>query len=499
MNTHASRIGAKLARAGLGLCVASAGLMSAMLTPFDNPTAKAASIIQPAERVLSLGVNRGTLIKLDRPANNIFIANPEIADVQIKSPTLIYVFGTAQGETTLYAVGADDNVVFSANIAVAQNMSQIDSMLRMIAPDHDVRAAFMSGMVVLSGHVDKPEQAEELVRMTQTLVGAEQEVVNRLQIATPTQVNLRVKFVEVSRDTLKTLGVAWEGFWSGADASVGLFTSRNVFDLVPNPAASLPGVIPGTVPPLIRQFDVLGGGADTIVGSITSGNFDISAALDALESEGFVSILAEPNLTAISGETATFLAGGEFPIPIPDEDRLVVEFKEFGVGLAFTPTVMGKDRISLRVRPEVSQLSPDGAIAVNGISVPALTTRRAETTVELGSGQSFAIAGLLQNNVTQNVRKLPGLGNLPIIGALFKSDRFRNQETELVIIVTPYLVKPTDLRKLATPLDGKVNPTDMDRYLRGETFRPQPASAQKPLADTPDASVAGPVGFTLAN
>ncbi|RME64446.1 MAG: type II and III secretion system protein family protein [Alphaproteobacteria bacterium] len=484
------------AAAALGSCILG---MESFLPMFGD--AWAASIVHPADRILNLGVNRGTLIKLDRPANNIFIANPEIADVQVKSPTLLYVFGTAQGETTLYAVGADDNVVFSATIAVAQNMSQIENMLRMVAPDTDVQAAFMSGMVVLSGYVEKPEQADEITRLAQTLVGKGQEVVNRLQIATPTQVNLRVKFVEVSRDTLKTLGVAWEGFWSGSDASVGLFTARNVFDLVPNPAASVPGVIPGTVPPLIRQFDTFTGGADTIVGSITSGNFDVSAAIDALESEGFVSILAEPNLTAISGETATFLAGGEFPIPIPDvrTNAVVVEFKEFGVGLAFTPTVMGKDRISLRVRPEVSQLSADGAVSVNGISVPALTTRRAETTVELGSGQSFAIAGLLQNNVTQNVRKLPGLGNLPIIGALFKSDRFRNQETELVIIVTPYLVKPTQLRRLATPLDGKVNPTDMDRYLRGETFRPQPAAAPRPLVDNPDGQVAGPVGFTLSN
>lgn len=481
------------AACGLG---ALGALSATALTPVG---AHAASIIQPAERTLNLGINRGTLIKLDRPANNIFIANPEIADVQVKSPTLLYVFGTAQGETTLYAVGADDNVVFSATIAVAQNMSQVDDMLRMVAPGTDVTASFMSGMVVLNGHVEKPEQADELVRLAKTIVGAGQEVVNRLQIATPTQVNLRVKFVEVSRDTLKTLGVAWEGFWSGSDAALGLFTGHNVFDLVPNPAASLPGVIPGTVPPLIQQFETLTGGTDTIIGSITSGNFDISAAIDALESEGFVSILAEPNLTAISGETATFLAGGEFPVPIPDEDRLVVEFKEFGVGLAFTPTVMGKDRISLRVRPEVSQLSAEGAVSVNGISVPALTTRRAETTVELGSGQSFAIAGLLQNNVTQNVRKLPGLGNIPIIGALFKSDRFRNQETELVIIVTPYLVKPTDLNRLATPLDGKVNPTDMDRYLRGETFRAQPASPPRPLADETAGQIAGPVGFALSN
>src|SRR5690606_8062510 len=195
--------------------------------------------------------------------------------------------------------------------------------------------------------------------------------------------------------------------------------------------------------------------ANSAFGSWSSGDDFVNAALDALAEEGLVNLLAEPNLTALSGETASFLAGGEFPIPIDsDDDGLTIEFKEFGISLAFTPTVLSSNRISLRVRPEVSDLSENGAITINGLTIPALATRRAETTVELGSGQSFAIGGLLSTDIESAVSKYPGLGDLPILGSLFRSTRFQRNETELVILVTPYLVRPVDEPVMALPTDG---------------------------------------------
>jgi pilus assembly protein CpaC len=212
-----------------------------------------------------------------------------------------------------------------------------------------------------------------------------------------------------------------------------------------------------------------------------------------------LSILAEPNLTALSGETASFLAGGEFPIPVPQEDgKVTIEFKDFGVQLAFTPVVLDRGRISLHVGPEVSELTTTGAVSINGFVIPALTTRRAETTVELGSGQSFAIAGLLKNNVDHDVSKFPGLGDLPVLGSLFRSDSFRNDETELVIIVTPYLVRPVSDPGMAVPTDGLNPPNDAERIFLGQ-IDGEPSTADQGNAETgmDDQQLAGSVGFML--
>ena len=208
---------------------------------------------------------------------------------------------------------------------------------------------------------------------------------------------------------------------------------------------------------------------------------DLLGTLDLAENDGLVTTLAEPNLTALSGETASFLAGGEFPIPVSQSlGSVTIEYKQYGVGLAFTPIVLADGRISMRVRPEVSELSNEGSIKLNGYDVPALTTRRAETTVELGSGQSFMIAGLLRNTNTNNIEKAPFLGDLPILGALFRSTSYRRSETELVIIITPYLVRPVS-GQLALPSDGYRAPTDVQRVIEGQSYTgrsgPRPGAA----------------------
>lgn len=456
------------------------------------------------DRDIVLGMNKGTLIRLDKAATNVFIANPNIADVQVKSSRLIYLFGTGEGETTFYAVDSEDNVLFSASITVALNIDRVSSLLKASLPQADIAVKSYNGLVLLTGWVDSPTESELAKSLAQDLVGTRQKVINQIQIQTPTQVNLQVKFAEVSRAMLKQLGFNHENLFTPGNGSFGFATGRDVVNLVETATSTVQTIDPitGAVatiaqPLLTPVFDTLVGGANTVVGGFTGNNISFNSAIDALESEGFASTLASPNLTALSGETATFLAGGEFPVPIPSEDGLAIEFREFGVGLSFTPTVLSNDRINLRVRPEVSELSQDGAIAIAGISVPALVTRRAETTVELGSGEGFAIAGLLQNTVTQNVSKLPGLGNLPVLGALFKSDSFQNQETELVMVVTPYLVKPVDPRKLVLPTDGLRKPDDVERYLRGETFKTRQSSAPSAPASGVGSQGSAGAGFSF--
>ncbi|MEM8799615.1 MAG: type II and III secretion system protein family protein [Pseudomonadota bacterium] len=467
--------------------MASALIGGVALPALIASPAEAAKILRPSSQRLDIGVNKGTLIRLEQDATNIFIANPAVADVQVKSPTLIYVFGVGQGETTLYAMSENDKVLYSATVAVANNVDQLTDMLDAVQPGHQIEVTSMNGMVVLNGFVQQPEEAEEISRLAQNLLGDSQEVINRLKVMSPTQVNLQVKFAEVSRTIVKQVGFNWEAFFGVGGEVFGIATGANAADFVLNDVLGP-----------IRQFNVLNNGTNSIVGSIAESAVDVAFVIDALESEGFVSILAEPNLTAISGETASFLAGGEFPIPIPDEDRLVVEFREFGVGLSFTPIVLANDRINLRVRPEVSSLSQEGAISVNGISVPSLTVRRAETTVELGSGKSFAIAGLLQNTISQDAARTPGLSSIPILGALFKSDRFQNRESELVIIVTPYLVKPVNPDQLKLPNDGYRAPSDIQRYLTGATFKPEPPQG---LQHAPGANhiPRGGAGFVIGN
>ncbi|MEM6682132.1 MAG: type II and III secretion system protein family protein [Pseudomonadota bacterium] len=484
---------------------------ASILAPLSAATAaaQAASIVRPNTRTITLDVSKGTLIRLDRPASNVFIADPKVADVQVKSPQLIYVFGVGDGETSLYAVDSDDRILYSATVAVAQNLGQLKTLISAIAPDETISVSILNGMVVLSGVVERPEVSEEISRLAQDFVGENQKIVNRIKVTTPTQVSLQVKIAEISRDVLKQLGSNWETLLSvGDNGALGFTTGSDLFEIeetifdLLDPATGAPLISAGGLPlqqVFERQIFTRPSSGSSISGGFTGDNLRLGAVIEALETEGFVNILAEPTLIALTGETATFLAGGEFPIPVPDDNRIVIEYKEFGVGLSFTPTVMANDRISMRVRPEVSQLSTEAAIQVNGIAVPGLTTRRAETTVELGSGQGFAIAGLLQQTLSQTAEKLPGLGDLPVLGALFRSDRFRNQETELVIIVTPYLVKPTDPRNLRTPRDGLRPPSDMARYFRGETFATQPMAAPEQTVANGAPMMVGPAGFSIGN
>jgi len=402
-----------------------------------HPVAVAQTLVAPASSEVEVAVGSGRLIRLDRPAASLFVADATIADVQVRGPMLIYLTGKKAGSTTLYAVDGSNAIIMNLGVAVGFDAALLQSTLRRLLPGRVITASTANDALVLSGTVHSAADADEAVRIAARFVADHdpKNIINRLAIDSPTQINLRVRIVEVSRDTVKELGFNWNAIGSIGNFAVGLATGKPF--------------VGGSVSP--PALPLRSGSTDSLFGAYKDGNVDLNMLIDALDQRGLVTLLAEPNLTALSGMPASFLAGGEYPIPVPQaQDVTTIEYKRFGVSLAFVATIVDGNRINLQVRPEVSQLSTSGAIQLNGITVPALTTRRAETTVDLASGQSFAIAGLLQNNSKNGIRKFPGLGDLPVLGALFRSSRYERNETELVIIVTPYLVRPVSM-PLAAP------------------------------------------------
>lgn len=468
-----------------------AGLMAAALTPAPA-TAQAVipDLVTPQDQRLSLESGKGSLIRLPRPAASVFVANPDIADVQIKSPRLIYVLGGQPGETTLYALDERERTLYAATVGVTRNLARLKRVFAELMPTAAITPRSVEGMLVLTGRVQSPSDAAMVERYAKSVTGAA-DVINQVQVIQPSQVNLRVKFAEVSRSILKQLGFNWNVAGSAASEMLVGF------------ATGLTPVLPGeegTVTLFGDLSDPLAlrnSGANSFFGRFDGNNFDANAVIDALDSEGFLTVLAEPNLTAISGETAAFLAGGEFPVPLQEENGLGIEFKQFGVSLAFTPIVLDDGRINIRVEPEVSELSNEGAVSVNGFNIPGLSTRRLQTTVELGSGQSFAIAGLIENSLTQDVSKLPGLGDIPILGALFSSNRFQRNETELLVVVTPYIVRPVAERRLALPTDNLIAPSEAERLLLGKRFRRLPSGDLKRDADRQGRTLKGRAGFSF--
>ncbi|MFW2852889.1 type II and III secretion system protein family protein [Sphingomonas sp. TX0543] len=472
--------------------------------------------------VVQLATNRGRLVTLARPMSDLFVANSEIADVQVRSPTQLYIFGKKAGETTVSATSKGGGVVYSATIRVGNNYDSLGQMLKLAMPEAAITATTMNGVVLLTGTVAQPDDSAEAERLVTAFVGEGTKVVSRLRTATPLQVNLQVKFAEVSRSFIKNIGsniltrdtTSGFGFGVLSGRSPGTISNFNTTGLPMIDASSKFGLPAGTLslpfdprtgnfvyPNSGSQYSFTQGTERTTLGFAGKlFGLDVLQALDLGERIGQVSTLANPNLTALSGETGTFLAGGEIPIPIAQGLGAVsIEYKQYGVSIAYTPTVLADGRISLRVRPEVSQLSSDTAITFNGTTIPGITTRRAETTVELGSGQSFMIAGLLQNSHNNSIDKTPGIGDLPVLGALFRSNGFQRNETELVIVITPYLVKPVNANDIVLPTDGYKAPTDLDRVLFGQLGggtnggqRPKPTMEAGPPAQ-PSVGVAAPV------
>ncbi|OMI08613.1 hypothetical protein BSN85_17950 [Bradyrhizobium brasilense] len=388
---------------------------------------------------LNLTSSQGKTVHLNAPAASIFVADPAIADYQAPSSSTIFVFGKKSGRTSLFALNENGEALAELRVVVTQPIEDLRATLKAEIGDYPIQVSYTPRGAILGGTAPNADIVETARKVTEQFLGPGALVVNKIQVAGSLQVNLSVRVAEVSRSAVKDLNIN--------------FTASG-----PNGAFLVTGKGGGSGP-------ARGGG--TIGIGYSAGNTNLSAVLDALASEHLASILAEPNLTAMSGESASFLAGGEFPIPVMQDNRQVsVQFRQFGISLEFVPTVLSNNQINIHVKPEVSELSKEGEVSVNGISVPGLSTRRASTVVELASGQSFAIGGLIRRNFSTDIGTFPWLGDVPILGVLFRSSSFQKQETELVIIVTPYIVRPgSGPGKMSAPTDRIGPPSDAGRTL----------------------------------
>ncbi len=416
--------------------------------------------------VVSIELNKGELVRLSTPAASVMVADPSIADIQVVSPRAVYVHAKAVGETSFLALDKSDERIYEATIEVTHNISKLQRTMKQVVPDADVQFKTVDGGLVIEGFTDTPQESETIHNIASGFLTNGQQVLNMLTTAGSDQVTLKVKVAEVSRNELKRFGINLSS----------LLTEGNFAFQV------LQGRTTGAVGALTRN------GSDNTIGLNWTGRGDsVSGVMDALQEDGLVSVLAEPTLTTTTGKTANFLAGGEVPIPSVDADGAVsVTYRKFGISLDFTPTVLSDGKISLAVTPEVSSISSVNSLQVSSsvnYAVPSLQVRRAQTTVELGSGQSFAIAGLFKNDRNNSIDRFPGLGDVPVLGSLFRSHNFQNDQTELVIIVTPYISHPVrNEQELATPLDGYYPPTDMQRLLLGSLNQEQPLSSEDTLS-----------------
>jgi len=457
-------------------------ILSVIATPVVAQNKQNAKVLVPGGKRIELSSTSGLLVRLPRSAATVFVADATIADVNVRSPRLIYLFGKRPGETTLYAIDKRERIILSQNISVAFNLLQLRQNIQDLFPDVPVKVNASGQKIILTGPVPSVDAAEQIKSIAIGAVnGSAINVINRLTVNAPTQVNIRVKFAEVSRDINKRIGLNWEVLGSvTSDYAIGFAVGGDI------------------VRDLVGGFIIPNDEIDRVASTYQNNNVQIDTILDLLDDEGLITILAEPNLTSMSGKQAEFLAGGEFPIPVNSSEGVTtILYRQFGVSLSFTPTIVGANRINLKIRPEVSQLTSAGAVQANGFTIPALQVRRAETTVEMGSGQSFALAGLLQNQINSNLSDIPGIKDIPILGALFRSDAYRRQESELMIVVTPYIVRPTS-GKLPLPTDKYRPPKDMERFLLGRNHVQQPAQGPAaPLDPSGRPGLVGPAGFVL--
>lgn len=444
--------------------------------------------------VINVEINKGKPVRLSRPAASVAIADPAIADVQVISPRMLMVAGRGVGETSILVVDAQDNVIMNGTVNVTHNLSRLKRALGDMMPDNKINATSADNAIVLKGKVDSPVLSEKMQRLaTGFLSGTNQQVINMMDTSSSDQVMLKVKVVELRRSELKRFGINWESVINTGGFVFGLGQGRDFIGGVAGAAGAA-----GT-------FNRSANGDNNLAAGFNDGQTNLNAMIDALEADGLVSVLAEPNLTTRSGQAASFLAGGEIPIPVSNGDNgISIEYRQFGVSLQFTPIVLSKDKISLTVLPEVSALSEENRVTTTtGVSVPSITTRRASTTVDLGSGQTFAVAGLLRNDNSNSISKFPILGDVPVLGTLFRSSAYRNDQTELVILITPYIVKPIDdPSQVVTPLDGLVPATDFERILLGRLTgeTPMQEDSEAPTPDSPAAAfsgVGGQAGFLM--
>ena len=455
----------------LALLLATTGVEARAQVAIDS---LGGDLIHAGEFVVPL--NKSQVLKVDQPFTELLIGNPEIADVVALTNQSVYVLGKQLGTTNLTIYGPRRQLLAVLDLVVSYDIESLKAKLHDVLPSEAIEIRAVNGGILLSGSISNESSMSDALAIAEQY--APKAVTNAMTVQGSQQVMLQVKFAEVSRNVVRELGIGHDIAVAG-DLAFNLITSSGL------PISPIPYGI----------------------GALTAdGNPDLTTTFQTLEQNGLVRTLAEPNLIALSGDTANFLAGGEFPVPVEQEDNVTtVEFKEFGVSLSFTPTVIGKDLINLIVAPEVSRIDPTVSIVVDGLEIPGLSTRRAKTTIELRDGQSFAIAGLLQQDYQNAITGLPWLSDIPILGLLFRSTGFQRNETELVILVTPRLVKPAQsMAELSAPTDRLVLPSDAELFLFGQTegegsgMAPADSSGTAQAPNGGDALSRGQVGFSGA-
>ena len=437
----------------------------ALLTVVVSLSARA-QVVESKSESMIVPVNKSRVIKLAVDVRDVLVTNPDIADVVVRRPTQIYLLARQIGTTNVFLFDGTGNVLRRIEVRVQLDVAPVEAALAVSLPNERILVSAANQTLFLNGTVATAVASENARQIARQFVSADGNVVNLIKVRGDQQVLLRVRVAEMTRQIAKEFG---------------LRSTTTSFPLGEGTLSVVSGIARA------NQF------ATSTFSAATFGPFDqLTLVLEALERNGLVKILAEPNLTAVSGQSASFLAGGEFPIPIPGSDGSVtIEFREFGIRLSFTPAVLSPSLISLQVETEVSALTDQGSVTLGGFTIPGLTTRRASTTVEVPSGASIVIAGLLQNDVRNTVQGFPGLKDIPILGALFHSTQFQADQSEVIITVTPILVRPVDPQDLALPTDGFGPGSDIDLLLLGRLH----AVHSKPPLTPGGPRLRGPVGF----
>jgi pilus assembly protein CpaC len=480
------------------------GLTSVLVaTAFFTLTLPAALTLQAAEnapqvRHIVVTVNKSRTITFSQPIKTATIASMAIADIKPMTDRSIYIQGKALGTTNISIFDKNMQLVEVLDLEVTIDTRNLQEKMRASTGNNTIRVSSSNGQVILSGMASDAIAADRAVSLAKSLVKPG-DIVNAMTVAPSQQVMLKVRILEASRTAERDLGVNW--FGSNANGTRGFSTGLGTPGIVPNSSST---ANTGGISVINSAGAILSssGGQPfgVVLANLVNGGTNIDVMVSALETKGLVRSLAEPNLVALSGDTASFLAGGEFPVPIAVSTTTgagvtpTVEFKKFGVSLAFVPTVLSHGLINLRIAPEVSELDYSNAVQLSGTTIPSLVVRNAQTTIELRDGQSFAIAGLLQTRGVRNIDQLPWIGSVPVLGALFRSSSFQNNETDLVIIVTPHIVQPdTPVDALATPLDQRLPSNDADFFINGQLDVPKRYSDYV----TSGGPVKGPYGYII--
>ena len=472
-------IGALLRCAAIWLALAFA--FAAALAPVTARAQQKITFANARTVTVTVTVGKSQDIHTDQSLVDIMVGDPDVADVNPLTDHALSILGKKIGTTRVTVYGQDKKVVGIFDIEVSYDVSRLAAEIAHFAGG-GIKVSSIDGRIMLSGTSPDAVTLDKAVTIAKQFAP---DIINTVQVSQPQQIMLEVRFIEASREAGQELGVQWNVFGNRFLANVGNQVPASQLPITAangsfqQPALAGAGVGGANIPPAAATMSpivaagVLSGASPFgfLIGRLVGGQFPIDVELNALEQKGLVRSLAQPNLTALSGDTASFLAGGEYPIPVPGSlGQTAIEYKKYGVGLAFTPTVLREGQINLVIKPNVSQLDPAHGVSITGgVTVPALTVREASTTVELRDGQSFMLGGLLQNTSQTNQDQLPWLGDVPVLGALFRSAAYQKNETDLVIVVTPHVVRPlAPADPIHTPLDNTLPGNDVDFFLMGQ-------------------------------